>query len=276
MSQTVSSAASFLAQKPWNSYIHASAPPEIMNYTGMLVYEERIMLSWLIKNMYTGIGEIAELGVFLGASSAAMADGLKRNAIVTDKAERIHSYDRFFGDFEKDWILKQLKIVLDEKGYFGDVYRDRIKPWSNHIVVNEGDFAEASWNGKPIEILFVDIMKAPDLTNVVVNKFFPHLIPGKSIVVMQDYIFKALPYSIVTTEFFSEYFEYAGDTGRNSMLLVNTKQIPSDLMANFTWSKIPDEFKLELLFRAAAKAPSFAVKECIGFQISDFMSGRYR
>jgi hypothetical protein len=273
---SLSPIASFLAQKPWNSYIHPIAPPEVMNYTGMLIYEERLMLSWLIKNMYKGVGEIAELGVFLGASSAAMANGLQQNKVVQNKTGRIHSYDRFFGDFEKSWILRQLKIELNEQGYFGDIYRDLINPWKEHIVVHENDFSNEKWTGEPIEILFVDIMKAPNLTNVVVNKFFPYLIPGKSIVVMQDYIFKTLPYSIVTAEYFSEYFEYAGDTGRNSMLFAYTKQIPDYLMAEFSWFQIPDEYKLNLLLHAASRAPNFAVKECVGFLIADFMSGKYR
>lgn len=251
-------------------------PEDVFNHTGMLIHEERSMLHWLTRHMYRGIGEIVELGVFLGSSSASLASGLEANDRVREKNKRIHSYDRFFGDFEKSWIEERLKIQLDEKGYFGAIYNEKVKKYESFIDLNEGDLTEKKWDGRPIEILFVDVLKMPELADVVVREFFPYLVPGRSVLIMQDYIFNVLPYNSGVMAYFEDLFAYAGDTVRNSMLFVPTQEIPRDMCEAFHWRGMSNDVKLALLTRALATAPSHFARECIAHQISDFITGKYR
>ena len=49
-------------------------------------------------------------------------------------------------------------------------------------------------------MLFVDIAKTWALNDVVIEQFFPRLIPGRSVVVQQDYAFAFRPWVAITME----------------------------------------------------------------------------
>jgi len=58
-------------------------------------------------------------------------------------------------------------------------------------------------------------------------QFFPHLIPGRSLVVQQDYLYHHwVGWLHGTMEFYADCFEYVCDTGVNSVVFLNTKKVP--------------------------------------------------
>ena len=63
----------------------------------MLVPDELRLLNYLADEYYTGEGAIVDAGCFLGGSTVALADGLRRNLLRRQRTEEklIHSYDRF-------------------------------------------------------------------------------------------------------------------------------------------------------------------------------------
>ena len=71
----------------------------------MLVPDEVRLLHHLAEEYYTGEGAIVDAGCFLGGSTVALADGLRRNLRRRRCAEEklIHSYDRF--EIE-EWTLE--------------------------------------------------------------------------------------------------------------------------------------------------------------------------
>ena len=97
------------------------------------------------------------------------------------------------------------------------------------LEVHEGDLAASGWDGRPIELLFVDIAKTWSLNDVVVSEFFPCLIPDRSVIVQQDYAFAFQPWMAITMEYLSEYFEPVAFAEYNSVVFLCRRQVPREL-----------------------------------------------
>ncbi len=260
----------FLRSAPWMS--SSFKPPEdALNAQGMLSWDERIMLSWLTEQVYTGAGEIVELGVFVGSSTVSLASGLVRNTRTVDKGGRIHAYDLFAGDHEAEVIRERYGQEVPADGSFRALYEANIAAYRDCVSINAGDITAAVWSGKPIEILFVDILKSRPTIDAVVGQFFSCLQPGRSVVIMQDYNLPRLPYSAILMEHFGDYFAYAGETTMNSVLFFNTKPIPTEVLASFRYEALPENLRLHYLMQAMSKRPTFFGRECIAHQIKDFL-----
>jgi hypothetical protein len=268
--------AAFLREEPWDS-MDFKTPEAALKADGMSRAIERTMLSWLTGRFYRGEGEIVELGTFIGASSISLASGLSLNPLPRgEKSKRIHAFDRFKGAFEAKAIATRPHIKLDEDGGFLSVYTNNVRPFAEFISVERCDLADAKWNGKPIEILYVDAMKSPNVSANIVRQFFPYLIPGRSVVIMQDYLFPSLPYSAVIMECLADFFNFAGDTGRENVLFVPTRPTTDRMITSFTWHGLSEEQRLHYLMQALPKQRTFRQKQIIAHQISEFIVGKYR
>ena len=261
--------AEFLRREPWENLTYKT-PPEAAAVSGMISTSERKMLTWLVANLYSGKGEIVDLGAFIGASAVCLAAGLSASR-AADKRKRIHSFDRFTGDYPVEWIRQNTNFTTDGASYL-NVYRKQMQSFAECIDVIPGDLLEIGWNGKPIEVLFLDVLKSAPLATAVVSNFFPSLQPG-SIVIAQDYLHESLPYTVGVMEHFSEFFIRAGDTKRGSVLFVVSGDIPA---TTFRWGDIPETLRLDYLIRAAAKESSFVGREMMANLIADFVRGKYR
>jgi hypothetical protein len=264
--------AAFLRGEPWEQRFYET-PKVALDAIGMSRPMERTMLSWLAEVLYTGAGEVVELGAFIGASSASLGSGLARNAKVADKAGRIHVFDRFVGEFEAQWIREKTKMQVGADHDFFHLYKKQTAAVSEYLTINRGNFLDSTWS-KPIEIMYVDLAKNGVLTDKVVHDYFPHLMPGRSVVIMQDYLGHTLCYNSVLAEVFADYFERAGDTGRANVLFVNTKPIPADLLRSFRWDDIPLEMKAEYLMQAMGKQRTYLQREFIASQIGHLLSSK--
>lgn len=178
---------------------------------GMTSLAERLYLYKYTEKEYSGIGEIVELGCWLGSSTSCLAMGLESNPNITTKDKRIHVYDMF--TWMEGW--NQLPVVLGtpiEGKYksgdsFLDEYIKRIEPWSHLVRVYPGDLTKMSWNQqKDIEFLFVDIMKSWELVNSIVRMFFPNLVPNTSIMYHNDWAHAGTPQIHLLMYKFRDYF----------------------------------------------------------------------
>lgn len=156
---------------------------------GMLSMEEQLYLERYAQNQYLGQGEIVELGCWLGSSTISLAMGLEKNTSVLDREKRIHTYDLFVWSLgmEQSLLDTSLKGKYKDGDSFLDEYLERITPWKKFVEVYPGDLTEVSWRKGKIECLFIDAMKSWKLANSIVKNFFPHLMPGVSLVIHQDF-----------------------------------------------------------------------------------------
>lgn len=229
-------------------------PPACRNVPTMLIPDELRLLHHLAHNVYTGAGAIIDAGAFLGGSTVALADGLRRNARwKRDPARKpIHSYDRFEVE---DWT-RGIYFPEDTPGgtSFREQFDRNIAPYAGLVEVHAGDIREHPWNGGPIEILFIDVAKHWTVCDWVTWQFFSHLIPGQSYVVQQDYLYHHwVGWLHVTMELYADYFEYVCDTEVNSVVFLNTKAIPASVLRRNSVESLSVDERVALMDRAAAR-----------------------
>jgi SAM-dependent methyltransferase len=229
-------------------------PAASANIPTMLVPDELRLLSYLAENYYAGAGAIIDGGSFLGGSTVALAEGLRRNPLrlrhASDKV--IHSFDKFEVE---EWTRG---VYFPESTKAGDDFREtferNIAPYRELVEVHAGDVCAQQWSGEPIEILFIDLAKNWTVCDHVTWQFFPHLIPGRSLVIQQDYLYHHwVAWLHVTMEFYADYFEYVCDTEVNSVVFLNTKKIPPSVLRRNTVESLSIEEKSELMDRAARR-----------------------
>ncbi|HKO55275.1 MAG TPA: class I SAM-dependent methyltransferase [Thermoanaerobaculia bacterium] len=220
----------------------------------MLVPDELRLLHHLSEDYYRGDGVIVDAGSFLGGSTVTLADGLRRNLRRRRQREEklIHSFDRFEVE---EWTRG---IYFPETTRAGESFRDtfecNIAPYAALIDVHAGDITAQEWNGGPIEILFLDVAKHWTVCDHVTWQFFPHLIPGRSIVVQQDYLYHHwTAWLHVTMEIYADYFEYVCDTEVNSVAFRCTRRIPQSVLRRNTVESLTTEEKVALMDRAASR-----------------------
>jgi hypothetical protein len=202
------SATDTLALKPWLD-LEPRVIRELKLPKGFVTDEERQCYHYLARHCVTD-GQIVDGGACLGASAFAFASGLALN----DKAARgssfVHSYDQFqvSEGYVGDMIKQSFRPLASEWwDDFFDIFEFQTGKYKEFIRPCRGDFLQEKWNGAPIDILFVDIAKTPDLHVHVVEQFFPSLRAGRSLVLQQDFYFCWLPYIHITMQYLAHRFE---------------------------------------------------------------------
>lgn len=150
---------------------------------------------------------IVDAGAFLGTSAFALASGLAHSPNPATKRMRVFSYDLFVADEEYVAANIRQRFPHFANGQrFRDLYDAQVGLHSDLIVAIEGDFAALRWLGLPIEILFVDLDKSPQLHAVFLREYYTKLIPGHSLVLLQDWYLSRHPWLHFGMEHLSEYF----------------------------------------------------------------------
>jgi hypothetical protein len=156
---------------------------------GMTSLNEQKYFEHYGASLYTGAGEIVDLGCWLGSTTIPLARGLVKNHQSKSKIGRIHAFDQF--EWES-WMEECVHGTKMEGRFvsgqsFLEEFRNRTKPWASFIHVHQEDLRSAIWKEGPIELLLVDSMKALDISKAILKGFFPHLIAGKSFLIHQDF-----------------------------------------------------------------------------------------
>lgn len=215
-------------------------PPELWGAIGQLTVHDRPLYYALARDVYEGFGDIVDAGALIGASALILGAGLRANPRVQDKLGRIQVFDLFEdaadgpcavqirdmlqasgakpkpGPLERmlELVRKPLdKLLGPERFDFLPLFEQQTAPVREHLRVFKGDITQQHPAGdRPVEILSIDVAKSPDLMLAVARNFFPALVPGRSRVVHQDYIFVFQPWLHIFMELMSDWFEKEFDT----------------------------------------------------------------
>jgi ubiquinone/menaquinone biosynthesis C-methylase UbiE len=204
----------------WKRY---SLEPAVTGVPGMLALEERQFLYHIARDEYRGEGEIMDVGAFLGASAYALAAGLRDNPRSIDRQRRIHSCDFFtYGGYHTGYITGGSWKIGDDTL---PIYRKHLEPFRDLVEPVKGDICAQRWDGRPIEILFVDFTQTSEHHDFVARTFYPHLIPGnRSILVHQGFIFTVGYWLHIFMEYYRDYFELIDPHVGNSTAAWRVKQ----------------------------------------------------
>jgi hypothetical protein len=223
----------------------ATVPRDIFEVTSMLWTEEKRMLYYLAREDYTGSGGIVDMGSFLGGSTVCLAAGLRTRSLT---GAEIHAYDLFrLGEWERATYFPDESSRTSVR----DVFEENIARYRELVDVHEGDILTFPWNGSPIEILFVDIAKSYRVFDHLVQSYFPFLILGRSLVILQDYLSPQTgPWHHVVMEKLSSHFEYVADCTAASAIFLLRSQIPRQTLMESLWDAMDLQEKLTLMDRA--------------------------
>lgn len=229
--------------RPWNRGRFAEVQKACYS---MLTPEEIRLLYWLTNQRYSGAGQIIDAGAFVGGSTNALATGL----LDSGKQGLIRSFDLFVcGYFEGN---HEALGRPGEGASFRPQFDLNIARVKDIVEVNEGDIQGFPF-AEPIEILFLDCLKAPFINDFVVKELFSKLIPGKSIIIQQDYLHEYLPWIHVTMEMLEEYFAVITHTEVNSVAYLLIQEIPRGALDSIRWRDIEKEKKLAYMDSAISK-----------------------
>lgn len=220
----------------------------------MLVPDELRLLNHLAEEYYSGTGVIVDAGCFLGGSTVALTEGLLRNPRRQrlGGAKLVHSFDRFEVEEWTRGVFFPAETPAGES--FRAQFEQNVAHYADLVEVHAGDVSSQEWRGGPIEILFIDLAKHWTVCDWVTWQFFPHLIPGRSIVIQQDYLYHHwVAWLHVTMEFYADYFEYVCDTEVNSVAFLYTKEIPDSVLRRNTVESLTLDEKTALMDRAASR-----------------------
>ena len=185
-----------LVRRPWRDL---PLPPDATGIPTMLSKLERRLLYSLARD-YAGEGAIVDAGSFLGGSTTALLAGV-RDRLEPWSGPPVASYDLF----QVDEYMVPKFFADDRSVQLGDSFRARFDAHVERFddvphAVHEGDITKLGWSGGPIDVLFLDILKSWEINDAVLRDFFPSLVPGRSVIVHQDYGWGDTPWIPVTVE----------------------------------------------------------------------------
>lgn len=177
------------AARPW-----AAVGPEALArglaVPSMLKREESQLYHWLGREVQ-GDGATVDLGAYAGGSAARLLSGLERSG----RRFHLHAYDHFRSSrafWEK--FLPGEPVPDHDNADILPLARRHLAPWAAQVTLHKGEIAETRWTGGEIEILAVDAAKGAAIADHVAAEFFPALVPGRSVVVQQDYLISVQPW----------------------------------------------------------------------------------
>jgi hypothetical protein len=198
---------------------------------GMTSKKEQEWLRDYAAKRYRGMGEIVDLGCFLGATTISLAEGLALNTRV--KKKRIHAFDLFvWSQFYEVWAKERgMETLLTDGGSFLPEFLRRTDKWRDYIVTHEGDLTRMRWQSGPIEFLFVDAMKSPQVATAIASNFFPHLLLRRSYLAHQDFPHAFTPWIHFLTFRLRNHFRFVEDLPQSSLFRLE-KELDSSILTS--------------------------------------------
>jgi hypothetical protein len=193
----------------------------------MLSGEELQLLYWLARDAYSGLGAVVDLGAFLGGSTCALAAGLRDNPGRFRKRHAVGAFDRFLYEAAQEFWVGPTGASPRPGDSLLPLFRRLTEPYREYLTAHPGDLLAARYEGGPIEVLVVDVGESWELSAAVLAEFFPHLIPGRSVVVRRG----CHRGPIVAFDYLGDHLEHTGRVADGSAAVYRyARRIPEVLL----------------------------------------------
>ncbi|MEO0370274.1 MAG: hypothetical protein AAF231_02360 [Pseudomonadota bacterium] len=259
------------AQTPWDAFTPDTLGPAALVPT-MLNIKEQSFYVWLCREWAKGGGAIVDLGSFAGGSAACLAEGVAQ----ARRAQVVAGYDKFgLQDYPgfKDRCAKYWAVPPASESRFDPPQMPEtaendllplaelfLKPWGDGVLLKKCQIEEVTWEGGPIEVLVMDASKTAATTDRMSATFFPHLIPGRSIVVQQDLLWWQQPWIAAQMVLLSEYFVPVAYVPRYSVSFLCIKTPPADVMDGLRVADMRDGEIIAAIREAKGQLAAFDIE----------------
>lgn len=236
----------WLLRRPWRD---VQLPPDAVGIPTMLSKTERKLLYGLARDYAHGDAAIVDGGSFLGGSTAALLAGV-RDRRKPWTGPPVASYDLFRVD---GYMLRKFFPDRSVGESFRPQFDEHVARFDVPHDVREGDIVEVGWSGEPIDILFLDILKSPEINDAVLRDFFPSLVPGRSVIVHQDYAAHFIPWVPITVELMRDSLTLVDWMEWGSHVFLVERDVPPEVIRAGVGSLDLDT-RFELMDRAIGRA----------------------
>ena len=194
----------------------------------MLSFEESQLYHWLGRRA-AGIGATVDLGAFAGGSAARLLSGLSAGG----RPNHLHAYDHFTADAAaRARHLTPGGVALTDQNDIMPLVEILLRPWAGQYTLHRGDIATQTWTGGPIEILAIDAAKNTASADHIAATFFPALVPGRSIVIHQDFLHARQPWLCVQMQHLAGHFVPLAQVAEDCVVFLHTAPVsPQAVMA---------------------------------------------
>jgi len=173
-------------------------PSDVPNISGMISQEECKYLYMLTSSIFTGCGDVVEIGSWLGKSANYLAAGIANSGF----NGKLHCFDDFqwtIGHFvkaSKSSYWKNHDYIWPGQSFLSHFEANTAK-YAECIIPHKTDIKDIGWTGDQIEILFLDAPKQFETLLKTFNVFSSSLVAKSSLLVIQDYLyFPAYPIAL--------------------------------------------------------------------------------
>ena len=215
------------AARPWVDLPEAELAP-VLAVPSMLHAEESRLYHWLGRRVQ-GDGATIDLGTYAGGSAARLLSGLA----LSGRHYHLHAYDHFRSS-RKFWakFLPDDPLPDHDDADILPIARRYLAPWAGNVTLYPGKIEDQPWGNEPIEILAVDAAKGSAITDHIAAKFFPALVPGRSILVHQDYLMPIQPWLPAQMVMLAEHFLPLAKVAKDCVAFLCIKELtPAALRA---------------------------------------------
>lgn len=239
----------------------------------MTTLEERLALFRLAREHADGRGVIVDAGTFLGASTVCFSLGLKSRMNLAPPRPQLLSFDLALCDHVVAPIINwhfPNDPPLAAGDTFAPLLERLLEPYAPWLTLSIGDIRQTLTTlDRPVEIFFLDCAKLASVNEHLMRVVLPHLVPGHSVIIQQDYFHEWLPWLHVSMGVLKDHVAYIGGAGTSAFFLV-TQEITPELadhaatawrtakgaegMALFDAGMTPDPWPSEAYFLSLVRA----------------------
>ena len=251
------------AETPWRRVPKSAFGPADAVPT-MLSPMERKFYLWLAEHWAAGVGAIVDLGSFVGGSTACLAQGRAR----AGGRQPVHAFDRFrASEGVKENLLYPAGLARFDGTDILDLSRDLLSPFTPPVIPHKGEIEDQAWSDGPIEILCIDAAKTAASADRIAEIFFPHLMPGRSVVVQQDFLHWKVPWVPAQMEWLSAFFRPVAVVPRDTVAYLCTARPSADALRAAKVSDRADHALHAALLGASARLAPWEVGARLEAQI---------
>ncbi|MEJ5267252.1 MAG: hypothetical protein WHW07_05565 [Bacteroidales bacterium] len=213
----------------------------------MMSDDELKFLFELLKKNFSGKGIIVDLGCRFGASTLVICKALQH----VKTKQKICACDTFHWDEECETQLKNHpdKEYFKNNGYLA-LFKENLSNFIEDIELIV-DIRNSNIQ-TPVEILIVDVMKSEETAQLVIEKYYKALIPGKSFVYQQDFDHFLTPWVQVISYLYRNYFYVYKDIKNSGGIWFFYKKLIPDELLHIEFHTLP-ESEIDKAFRWALK-----------------------
>ncbi len=187
---------------------------------GATTKEEQAWCRYFAAEEYTGRGCLVEWGCWLGSLTKSTCEGLLENSRI-EKSGFYNVYDNFeWKEFYENWVYdKSLKGRFKPGESFYPYFCDLVSQYSDYLNIIKCDLNIQKWHGGEIELIINDAVKTIEIGKNVFKEFVPSLIPRKSLIAHQDYLWASAGYLHIFMYLFRDSFTYEYSLDNSSMAI---------------------------------------------------------